>query len=101
MPPRSWHLELLAEAEADADAAVDYYLREAPHVVERFLLAVEDAIELVAAAPRRWPLGEGRTRRVFVKRFPYKIVYRVTRTSVKIVAIAHVSQDPKTWWGRQ
>lgn len=70
------------DADADFDAALDYYLTEADEgVALRFVDAVEDAYRLIAGNPAigstRLPsaLGLDRTRTWPVSGFPYIIVY--------------------------
>ncbi|PYS22221.1 MAG: hypothetical protein DMF72_14780 [Acidobacteria bacterium] len=40
------------------------------------------------------------TRRFFTHRFPYSVVYRISRDEVLIVAVQHHSQNPRRWQDR-
>ena len=41
-----------------------------------------------------------RTRRALVNKFPYQVVYRLRRTEIVIVAVAHLRRRPEYWIGR-
>ena len=43
---------------------------------------------------------DGNTRRVLVAKFPYHVVYRLTRSEMVIVAIAHLKRRPGYWNNR-
>ena len=41
--------------------------------------------------------ADQKTRRLFVARFPYQIVYRVRPREIVIVALAHLKRRPGYW----
>ena len=43
---------------------------------------------------------DGNTRRVLVAKFPYHVVYRLTRSEMVVVAIAHLKRRPGYWNNR-
>ena len=95
--PVSFHPEALAEAVA----STSWYRERSQRAAEAFVKELEDAIRLISESPRRWPLFEHRTRRYPLLRFPYLIVYRETRTSIEIVAVAHGRRKPGYWQFRK
>lgn len=63
-----------------------------------FAQTIDEAVTAIAEAPLRYPIGEYDTREyVITRRFPYKVVYRLRKTDVVIVAIAHESREPGYW----
>ena len=78
------------------DAAKFYKTRQAG-LGDQYLDAIDRAVDNVEQFPRRWPLiGKG-VRRRLVGRFPYGILYRVSRREIAIVAIMHLSRRPGYW----
>jgi toxin ParE1/3/4 len=94
-------LVVLPAAEADLSDAVDHYIEEATAQVAADL---QREVKRVAALLAELPgLGHkvSPTARAFgLKRFPYNLVYRVTKDTVLIVAVAHQRRDPGFWQER-
>jgi len=65
-------------------------------LIEDFLLAITEIEE----TPMRWPESEPSVRRFLFSRFPYKLYYRVGRTSIDIIAVAHSSREEGYWRDR-
>lgn len=72
-PPVEFHPEALSEAEA----AADWYRERSPRAADAFLAELDRAIETIAAAPERYPMFLGGTRRFLLRRFPFSVVYRM------------------------
>jgi hypothetical protein len=68
---------------------------------DRFLDTVLRAVEDVEENPRRWPVLSGRIRRRLVGRFPYGILYRITRTDIILIAVMHLHRHPRYWTKRR
>lgn len=88
------------DADADFDAAINYYLTEADQAVAvRFIDAVEDAYRLIADNPAigstRLPsaLGLDRTRTWPVSGFPYIIIYVEGGPGPEIWRLLHGQRD--------
>lgn len=88
------------DADADFDAALDYYLAEADQAVaQRFIDAVEDAYRLLADNPAigsmRLPsaLGLEQTRTWAVHGFPYVIIYVEADGDLEIWRLLHGQRD--------
>ncbi len=86
----------------DAFDAADKYESQVPGLGQRFLTAVDDAIQRIAAQPRIYgrspyapPNREVRFRRV--GRFSYVIYYEVTAVDVVILAIVHAHRRQRVW----
>jgi plasmid stabilization system protein ParE len=91
---------LRPEARAELNDAALYYedLREdlGDQFIEDFLLAVTEIEE----APQRWAEIHPGVRRFLLSRFPYKLIYRIGREFIDILAVAHLSRDEGYWHDR-
>jgi hypothetical protein len=67
---------------------------------------VSETIESIARDPRRCPVYEGKRlsrvfRRAALDRFPYIVVFQFRTDETLVVAVAHSSQQPGYWEGRE
>jgi plasmid stabilization system protein ParE len=93
---------ILAEAEAELEAAFDHYAAIRAALAEDLLHEFRRAVDQIQLHPRAWhPLDET-YRRCRVHRFPYGIVYRhdASVEQLVIVAFMHLSRRPGMWRGR-
>jgi len=93
-------LELHPQALEDALAGYSWYLGHNEVAADRFLAELERAIQLILEGPERWPVHLHGTRRLVLMKFPYSIVYRVSKSVVIIYAFAHAKKRPEYWRGR-
>ena len=85
-------LEVLAE--------VGYYHRVEAGLGAKFLEALEDAIARALAYPLAGSPAQNRTRRVFLRDFPFALVYRSDEQGITIYALAHHARRPGYWRSR-
>ena len=94
-------LEFHPEAHAEFLAALERYERLRPGLGSAFLAAVQAATDYALRSPDAGaPVGAA-LRRVFVRRFPYYLLYAVERDQLRIVAVAHFRRHPQYWADRQ
>ena len=68
-----------------------------PRAAQRFLADVDDAVRLLLRFPRLgFPLRDN-LRRLLLKVFPYRIIYRVEGEEIVVYAVAHVRRRPGYW----
>ncbi|MGD9728810.1 MAG: type II toxin-antitoxin system RelE/ParE family toxin [Nitrospiraceae bacterium] len=79
---------------------VAFYNGKEPGLGARFAGAVEDAAARAMAYPLSGSRASANTRRVFVKDFPFAIVYRPDDQGIVIFAVAHHSRRPDYWRSR-
>ncbi len=79
------------------EAAVLYYVERDPLVGQRFVTAVEDAIDRILDSPTRWRVIEEDVRRCLTRVFPYGVLYTIEPEFVLIVAVMHCSREPGYW----
>ncbi len=98
---------ILRSARVELRAAARRYEQQRIGLGERFVLAIDKAINDAAADPLRWPLmpsvpEELGVRRRLVDNVPYAVVYRiVTNGIVEIVAVMHGKRSPEYWKDRR
>ena len=88
------------EAMEEAEAAVRWYSGRGKQAAARLVQELARAVDTIAEAPSRWPLFEGGTRRLPLRRFPFLVVYRRSGEAVEIVAVAHGRRRPGYWRAR-
>lgn len=89
--------EFHPEALEEYNEAAFYYARKEPGLDLRFILCVEQAIELVLQDPMRWRQIDQDVRRCLTRVFPYGILYTIEEDYILIVAVAHCSREPNYW----
>lgn len=89
------------DAVRDVEDGIAFYSRRSLIAAERFLTEVEQAVDLVAEAPGRWPLFRAGTRRFVMAAFPYSIIYREMRNEIQVLAVAHAKRRPQYWRDRR
>jgi plasmid stabilization system protein ParE len=90
-------------ASAELAEAVRWYEHREPGLGDRFLQAVNSTIDLIQShpdigVPRASPLP---SRQFLVHGFPYRVVYRVRRDDIYVIAVAHTSRRPDYWKERR
>ena len=93
-------VEFHPAAEHEVLGAARWYAQHDAATAERFLWALDRAVELVADAPERWPGYLHGTRRVLLSRYPFTLVYRLRTGRVLVLAVAHQRRLPGYWSSR-
>jgi plasmid stabilization system protein ParE len=89
-----------AAARREFLAEVIYYNKERAGLGARFTAAVEEATARAAAFPLTGSPASKSTLRVFVRDFPFAVVYRPTKDEIIVFALAHHSRRPGYWLSR-
>ncbi len=79
---------------------VAYYREIQPGLELRFVAAVESAAARALAFPFAGSPAAANTRRVFLKTFPFSVVYRPEPDGIVIFAVAHQARRPGYWLSR-
>jgi toxin ParE1/3/4 len=91
-------IEIHPEALAEAEAALLWYGERSARAPIVLMQEIENAIQSIADAPKRWPVYEQNCRRIPLSRFPYFIVYQEkTDSLIQILAVAHGRRKPGYW----
>ena len=89
--------EFHPQALAEYEAAALYYAERDPAVAQRFVAAVEDALDRILESPTRWRVLDEDVRRCLARVFPYGVLYTIEPEFVLIVAVMHCSREPGYW----
>lgn len=79
---------------------MEWYLERSPAAAERFLEAVNDAMQVIEEGPERQPVIRGHLRRVLLQRFPNGVYYKVFPATISVVGVIHGHRHPDTWLRR-
>ena len=90
-------LEFHPLARREADEAHDFYEDVLPGLGLAFADDLEAAIERMSQFPEGHPLISARVRRKLLVRFPYGVLYSVTRDGLFIIAVMHQKRHPDYW----
>lgn len=88
------------EFENDLISAARYYEAQRADLGREFLDQAEATVEIIMAAPMRWPERQAGIRRLQLERFPFLIRYRVTADTVQFLSILHAARHPEAGAGR-
>lgn len=92
---------LTPEAEQELVEGGLYYSRKANADLARaFISEFERSAALLGGQPRLGALWRGKVRRFPLRRFPYSIVYYLSKGHIRILAVAHQSRKPGFWRDR-
>jgi len=94
-------LSLRPAALQDLEEAHSWHEAQRPGLGEEYLAAVDEVLASVAEAPLRNRVLTLDTRQALVRRFPYRVLYRILGAEVVIVACFHASRDPRQWRQRR
>jgi toxin ParE1/3/4 len=94
-------LRLHPEADAELQAAAQWYQDRRGGLGERFLAEAIDALSDIERHPRRFAKVSYRTareiRRRMLSHFPYSVIYEVRADECVAVAVAHAARKPGYW----
>ena len=91
-----------SEALAEVEEATRWYRENGGVVPSRaFTLELKRVVSLAVQQPGIGSLGSHGTSRLYLKRFPYTLVFRIQGEFIRVVAIAHQSRRPGYWTGRR
>jgi toxin ParE1/3/4 len=93
-------LEIHPAALAELKSAVVWYQERNETAAQSFVSELDRAVELVMAAPGRWPNGEHGTRKLVLQRYPFAVIYREKEAVVQVLAVAHGRRRPGYWKDR-
>lgn len=90
-------LRIRPAAVQDLEQACAWYEAQRPGLGDEFLDAVDDVMSSIAESPLRHRVLSLDTRQALVRRFPYRVLYRVVVDEVMVVACFHARRDPRRW----
>ena len=88
-------------AEAEYEAALEWYFKRSEMAADNFEAAFERALEAIQSNPQFYPLCDDRHRFCLLRRYPYLVIYRVDKDEIRMVAVAHSRRLPGYWSDRR
>lgn len=99
-PAPARRLVLLRRAEAEIEAARDWYEGETAGLGATFVEAVEATLARVMRDPALYTEVRPRVRRALVRVFPYGVFYAVYLDRITVLAVVHARRHPRRWPSR-
>jgi plasmid stabilization system protein ParE len=84
----------------EAIFAARWYRERSPLAAMRFVAELNQTIDRILEAPRRWPRSAHDTRKLKLPCFPFLVIYREVEESVLVLAVAHGHRRPGYWKSR-
>ena len=93
-------VELHSAAYKEIEGAKQWYDEVSVKLGNRFLQEVDRGMERIREAPNSWPVYISGTRRFFLYRFPFAIVYKFDGEKAKVFALINLRRKPEYWLKR-
>ncbi|MBD3795616.1 MAG: type II toxin-antitoxin system RelE/ParE family toxin [Epsilonproteobacteria bacterium] len=81
----------------DIKGSFDWYEKELNGLGYAFISELENAYEAILHSPLVWANFEYGFKRYLLSRFPFSVVYKVTKETIFIIAVMHNSRNPNYW----
>ena len=95
-----WQINFHPAALAEAEAARNWYAQRNPFAARAFVTELQGALRSIVDSPKRWPSFTENTRRYVFPRFPFSLIYRLSDSTIQVIAIAHAGRKPDYWQDR-
>jgi len=86
-----------AAAESEMEHAYDYLESQRAGVGDDFSADIEAGVRQIAEHPMRWPEEAPGFRRYRLRKFQYKLIYRIRSNQAEIVSVWHLARRPAGW----
>lgn len=91
----AFEVELIEEAKADYYEIIDWYEKQQSGLGLRFYFLMNQLFQKLELHPLNYSHYSKPFRYTILKGFPYRVVFKVERSKVHIIAIFHTSRNPK------
>jgi plasmid stabilization system protein ParE len=89
------------DAETELNDAADYYAAQSPRLDRQFIAEIEQALSQIVAFPEAAAIARDRARCKVLLGYPYSLMYSVTESAIRVLAVAHHRRRPFYWRGRE
>ena|SRR5437868_1259884 len=86
-----------AAAESEMQQAYDYLDSQRRGLGDDLAGEIETGVRQIAEHPFRWPEEERGFRRYRLRKFKYKLIYRIKDNQAEIVSVWHLARQPGGW----
>jgi plasmid stabilization system protein ParE len=83
------------EAETELAEARLWYGFQRDGLDVELMQRIDETLERIINAPRRFPRVHRKLRRAIVKQFPFAVFYEVRKDEIVVFAVFHSRRDPK------
>lgn len=87
-------------AAKELDEAIEWYELQSSGLGKRFKKAVTDQIRKIRKNPNWFLIESSDIYKVYIPKFPYKILYTADKECIVVWAIAHMHRKPRFWQSR-
>lgn len=92
---------LHAEAEAEVDAAFEWYWGQSRNAAIGFLEELSRLQSQIRRNPRQFPLVTPTLRKALLNRYPYYLLFHQKEARIEILVVAHAKREPGYWKSRE
>jgi len=87
-------------AEVDYTESLTWYAERGNDAANDFDAEFDRALTLIVADPEHFPMCDTWHRYFLLRRFPFRIIYRIVHDDIVVIAVAHNSRSPDYWADR-
>ena len=91
------NLIICSAAEVDYTESLTWYAERSIDAANDFDAEFDRAISQIAREPECFPMCDSRHRYFLLRRFPFRIIYRIVASDIVVIAVAHGSRSPDYW----
>lgn len=84
-------------AEIQIEETYNWYENTQANLGNDFLHSIEDALLKIENTPEAFQLKYKNIRAIYTKHFPYGVFYFVNKNNIIVIAVFHLSRNPKLW----
>lgn len=84
-------------AQQDIAEAYDWYEEQATGLGHEFLRAMDAILARIERTPGAYPKVYRELRRALLRRFPYKVYFRLEGDQPVVLAVVHHRRHPRSW----
>lgn len=96
-----FRITVLKAALIDLDDAVEWYSKIQPELGKDLVLKFKEALTEIEQKPLLSQELNENFRKINLKRFPYKLVFKIIEQEIIIIAVAHHKRKPGYWKKRK
>jgi plasmid stabilization system protein ParE len=89
-----YHLIIKEEANQEIIDSYLYYENQSKDLGEKFLENLETYFDRIQKYPKHYPIKRKPYREVFVRNFPFLIIYEIIGNHIVVYAVFHTSRNP-------
>jgi hypothetical protein len=93
-------LDIHSEVYDEIEGAIRWYNDRSEGLGAQFERELDHAMNCICESPDTWPKYVSGTRRFFLHRFPFAVVYVYDGTRIRVFAVMHLRRKPGYWLKR-